>query len=120
MPGDIRDKLVRSRHWAEALREAGVLLAIFGPVSIAEIFKSISLTTAIAIWLASGLGLFVGIEWSVNLERKKRRLAARGLCERVYPHSSRGAAHADVCNCGLVVYARNRPFSGGEPWPDKT
>jgi hypothetical protein len=79
MPGDIRDKLVRSSHWAEALREAGVLLAIFGPVSIAEIFRSISVTTAISIWLASGIGLFIGIEWDVNLERKKRRLVARGL-----------------------------------------
>ncbi len=79
MPVDIRDKLVRSSHWAEALREAGVLLAIFGPVSVAEIFKSISLTTAIAIWLVSGLGLLVGIEWNVDLERKKRRLVARGL-----------------------------------------
>ena len=79
MPGDIRDKLVRSSLWAEALREAGVLLAIFGPVSVAEIFKSISLATAIAIWLASGLGLLVGIEWNVDLERKKRRLVARGL-----------------------------------------
>ena len=79
MPGDIRDKLVRSSHWAEALREAGVLLAIFGPVSVAEIFKSISLTTAIAIWLVSGLGLLVGIEWNVDLERKKCRLVARGL-----------------------------------------
>jgi hypothetical protein len=79
MRGDIRDKLVRSSHWSEALREAGVLLAIFGPVSIAEIFKSISLITAIAVWLASGIGLFVGIEWNVNLERKRRRLIARGL-----------------------------------------
>jgi len=79
MPGDIRDNLVRSSHWAEALREAGVLLAIFGPVSVAEIFKSISFTTAIAIWLVSGLGLLVGIEWNVELGRKKRRLVARGL-----------------------------------------
>jgi hypothetical protein len=79
MPGDVRDQVVRSSRYAEALREAGVLLAIFGPVSIAEIFKSVSFTTAIAIWLASGIGLFIGIEWDVNIERKKRRLVARGL-----------------------------------------
>jgi hypothetical protein len=79
MPGDIRDQIVRFSRYAEALCEAGVLLAVFGPVSVAEIFKSISFRTAIAIWLASGLGLLVGIEWNVDLERKKRRLVARGL-----------------------------------------
>jgi hypothetical protein len=31
---DIRDQLIRSSHLAAALREAGVLLAIFGPVSV--------------------------------------------------------------------------------------
>jgi hypothetical protein len=79
MPGDIRDQIVRFSRYAEALFEAGVLLAVFGPVSVAEIFRSISVTTAISIWLASGIGLFIGIEWDVNLERKKRRLVARGL-----------------------------------------
>jgi hypothetical protein len=79
MPGDIRDQLVRSSRLAEALREAGVLLAIFGPVSIAEIFKAVSLATALAIWGASAFGLLLGIEWDVNLERKKRKLTARGL-----------------------------------------
>ena len=76
---DIRDQMVRSLHYSEALREAAVLLAIFGPVSMAEIFKSISLTTAFVIWLASALALRVGIEWDVNLERRKRKLVARGL-----------------------------------------
>jgi hypothetical protein len=47
MPGDIRDQLVRSSRYAEALRETGVLLAVFGPVSVAEIFKAISLRTTL-------------------------------------------------------------------------
>jgi hypothetical protein len=79
MPGDIRDQLVRSSRFAEALREAGILLAIFGPVSIVEIFRTISLAKAIAVWGASALGLLIGIEWDVYIERKKRRLVARGL-----------------------------------------
>ena len=68
MPGDIRDRLARFSRYAEAPREAGVLLAIFGPVSIALIFKSISLTATLVIWSASAVGLLIGIEWDVNLE----------------------------------------------------
>ena len=79
MPGDIRDQLVRSSRYAEALREAGILLAVFGPVSIAEIFKTISLGTALVIWAASALILWIGVERDVILERTKRKLIARGL-----------------------------------------
>lgn len=79
MPGDIRDQLARSSHYAEALRETGVLLAVFGPVSVAEIFRLISLRTALVIWAASALILLMGVEWNVSLERKKRKLTARGL-----------------------------------------
>jgi hypothetical protein len=79
MPGDLRDRIVRSSRCAEALREAGILLAVFGPVSIAEIFKTISLEKALAVWGASAVGLLIGIEWEVYIERKKRRLVARGL-----------------------------------------
>jgi hypothetical protein len=79
MPGDVRDQVFRSSHYSEALRETGVLLAVFGPVSVAEIFKTISLTAAVVIWVASALVLFMGVEWDVRLERKKRKLAARGL-----------------------------------------
>jgi hypothetical protein len=79
MPRDVRDQVVRSSHYAEALREAAILLAIFGPVSMAEIFKSISLTAAIVVWAASAIALLIGIEWDVNLERRKRKLVARGL-----------------------------------------
>lgn len=79
MPGDLRDQITRFSRWAEALREAGVLLVIFGPVSIAEIFKTISVAKALAVWAASAVGLLIGIEWDVYIERKKRRLMARGL-----------------------------------------
>jgi hypothetical protein len=79
MARDIRDQLVRSSRYAEALREAGVLLAVFGPVSVAEIFKAISITTALAIWAASALILWIGVERDVKLERGKRKLIARGL-----------------------------------------
>ena len=79
MPGDIRDRLVRSSHYADALREAGVLLAIFGPVSVAEIFKAISATTALVIWGASAAILVIGVEWDVIFERGRRKLGARGL-----------------------------------------
>ncbi len=79
MPGDIRDELVRSSRYAEALREAGVLLAVFGPVSVAEIFKAISFRTALVIWAASALILWMGVERDVKLERRKRKLIARGL-----------------------------------------
>jgi len=79
MPGDVRDKLVRYARCAEALREAGILLAVFGPVSVAEIYKTISLAAILAVWSASAAGLVIGIEWDVHLERKKRRLVARGL-----------------------------------------
>jgi len=61
------------------LREAGILLAIFGPVSIAEIFKTISLRAILAVWGASAAGLVIGIEWDVKIERKRRKLVARGL-----------------------------------------
>jgi len=71
--------LVRSSRYAEALREAGVLLAVFGPVSVAEIFKAISFRTALVIWAASALILWIGVERDVKLERMKRKLTARGL-----------------------------------------
>jgi hypothetical protein len=61
------------------MREAGILLAVFGPVSIAEIFKSISLATALVIWTASVLLLWMGVEQDVTVERKRRRLTARLL-----------------------------------------
>jgi hypothetical protein len=79
VPDDLRDRIVRFSRWAEALREAGILLVIFGPVSIAEIFKTISLAKALAVWAASAVGLLIGIEWDVYIERKKHRLFARGL-----------------------------------------
>ena len=79
MPGDLRDRIVRSSRCAEALREAGILLAVFGPVSIVEIFKTISLAKALTVWGSSALGLLIGIEWEVYIKRKKRTLAARGL-----------------------------------------
>lgn len=79
MPGDLRDKITRFSRWAEALREAGILLAVFGPVSIAEIFKTISFSKALVVWGASAIGLLIGIEWDAYIERKKRRLTARGL-----------------------------------------
>jgi hypothetical protein len=79
MPGDLRDRIVRFSRWAESLREAGILLVIFGPVSIAEIFRTISLAKALAVWAASAVGLLIGIEWDVYIERKKCKLFARGL-----------------------------------------
>jgi hypothetical protein len=60
LPRDIRDQIVRSLHYAEALREGAVLLAIFGPVSMAEIFRSVSITTALVIWSASAIANSVG------------------------------------------------------------
>ena len=79
MASDVRDQVIRFSHYAEALREAGVLLAVFGPVSVAEIFRAISLRTTLVIWIASAVILFMGVEWKVRLERKRRKLAARGL-----------------------------------------
>jgi hypothetical protein len=76
---DVQDRLVRFARWGEAMREAGILLAVFGPVSIAEIFKSISLATALVIWTASVLLLWMGVEQDVTVERKRRRLTARLL-----------------------------------------
>ena len=79
VPSDIRDQVIRFSHYAEALREAGVLLVVFGPVSVAEIFRAVSLRAALVIWAASAVVLLIGVEWNVRLERKKRKLAARGL-----------------------------------------
>ena len=79
LPSDIRDQVIRFSHYAEALREAGVLLAVFGPVSVAEIFRVISLRAALVIWVASAVILLMGVEWNVRLERQKRKLTARGL-----------------------------------------
>jgi len=79
LASDVRDQVIRFSHYAEALREAGVLLAVFGPVSVAEIFRAISLRTTLVIWIASAVILFMGVEWKVRLERKRRKLAARGL-----------------------------------------
>jgi hypothetical protein len=79
LPTDIRDQVIRFSHYAEALREAGVLLAVFGPVSVAEIFRAISLPSTLVIWAASAIILLMGVEWNVRLEREKRKLASRGL-----------------------------------------
>ena len=78
LPGDIRDQILRFSGYAEALREAGVLLAVFGPVSVAEIFKALSFRSALVIWAFSAVIFLMGVEWTVRLERKKRKLAARG------------------------------------------
>jgi len=79
LPSDIRDQVIRFSRYAEALREVGVLLAVFGPVSVAEIFRVISLRAALVIWVTSAVILLMGVEWNVRLEREKRKLAARGL-----------------------------------------
>ena len=82
VPGDIRDRLVRSSLRAEALREAGVLLAVFGPVSTAEIFRSFSLRTTIVIWVFSAVLLLLGVEWDVSLQRERRKLVVERIAMR--------------------------------------
>jgi hypothetical protein len=37
------------------------------------------LAKALAVWAASAVGLLIGIEWNADIERKRRRLFARGL-----------------------------------------
>ena len=79
MVSDLRDTIVRSTHFAAALREAGVLLVIFGPVSVTEIFHVITVPEALAIWTVSVVLLALGVDWDVRIERRKRQLSARGL-----------------------------------------
>ena len=79
MASDLHDRIVRSTHFAAALREAGILLVIFGPVSVTEIFHAITIPEALAIWTASVILLVLGGDWDVRIERRKRQLDARGL-----------------------------------------
>ena len=79
MASDLRDGIVRSTHFAAALREVGVLLVIFGPFSVTEIFHVVTIPVALAIWTASVVLLVLGVDWDVRIERRKRRLSARGL-----------------------------------------
>ena len=64
MASDLRDGIVRSTHFASALREADVLLVIFGPVSVTEIFHVITMPGALAIWTISVVLLALGVDWT--------------------------------------------------------
>jgi len=70
---DLRDRLVRSSLYGEALREGGVLLVVFGPIVCIET-KSLSVPLVIAIWAVASIMLWRGVELEVKVKRVERSL----------------------------------------------
>ena len=70
---DLRDKLVRSSLYGEALREGGVLLVVFGPIVCIET-RSLSLSLVLAIWAVASIMLWRGVELEVKIKKVERSL----------------------------------------------
>ena len=70
-----RDILARTSLYAEAAREGGVLLAIFGPIATLEIVHALPWKYALAIWVAAVVMLVVGVELEILVRRKQRESA---------------------------------------------
>ncbi len=70
---DLRDRLVRSSLYGEALREGGVLLVIFGPIVCIET-KSLSLSLVLAIWAVARVMLWRGVELEVKVKKVERSI----------------------------------------------
>jgi hypothetical protein len=74
MPDNLRDTLARTSLYAEAAREAAILLAIFGPIATLEIVHTLPWKLALAIWGAAVVMLVLGIELETYVRRKERML----------------------------------------------
>jgi hypothetical protein len=70
---DLRDRLVRSSLYGEALREGGVLLVIFGPIVCIET-KSLSVPLVLAIWAVASIILRRGVDLEVKVKKVERSL----------------------------------------------
>jgi len=68
---DLRDRLVRSSLYGEALREGGVLLVVFGPIVCIET-KSLSVPLVPAIWAVASIMLWRGVELEVKVKKVER------------------------------------------------
>jgi len=68
---DLRDRLVRSSLYGEALREGGVLLVVFGPIVCIET-KSLSVPLVLAIWAVASIILWRGVELEVKVKKVER------------------------------------------------
>ena len=75
MATTLLDILARTSLYAEAAREGGVLLAIFGPIATLEIVHSLPWKYALAIWGVAVIMLVVGVELEILVRRKQRELA---------------------------------------------
>ena len=71
---DIRDKLLRNSLYAEAMREAAILSAVFGPIAYYEINKSFSARVALVIWGGAALFFQLGVWLQVKVKRIEREL----------------------------------------------
>ena len=70
---DLRDRLVRSSLYGEAMREGGVLLVVFGPIVCIET-KSLSVTLVLAIWAVASIILWRGVELEVKVKKVERSI----------------------------------------------
>ena len=72
------DTLARTSLYAEAAREGGVLLAIFGPIATLEIVHSLPWKYALAMWGVAVVMLVVGVELEILVRRRQRELVPIG------------------------------------------
>jgi hypothetical protein len=68
---DLRDRLVRSSLYGEALREGGVLLVVFGPIVCIET-KSLSVPLVLPICAVASIMLWRGVELEVKVKKVER------------------------------------------------
>jgi hypothetical protein len=67
---------VRAGLYGESLREAGLLLAIFGPIASFEVIRALRLKLALAMWSVAAVMLILGVEAEVAATRRRRRGSA--------------------------------------------
>ncbi len=67
---------VRAGLYGESLREAGLLLAIFGPIASFEVIRALPLKLALAMWSIAAVLLILGVEAEVAATRDRKRGSA--------------------------------------------
>jgi hypothetical protein len=64
---------IRAGLYGESLREAGLLLAIFGPIASFEVIRALPVKLALALWSSAALMLILGVEAEVAANRHRQR-----------------------------------------------
>ena len=67
---------IRVGLYGESLREAALLLAVFGPIASFEVIKAVPVKLALALWSTAALMFILGVEAEVAANRHRQRGSA--------------------------------------------